>query len=206
MLGVNRCCIAGQFLKVFLAGAQKRCGIVRSLIIMRVESNLLDADGYRLNIGIVIANGRGDVLWARRVRQGGWQFPQGGINEGESHEQAMYRELEEETGLTKNQVEVWAVTRDWLRYRLPKKMIRPTSGQECIGQKQKWYLLRLTADESAIHFNGSDKPEFDHWEWVSYWYPLNQIIDFKRQVYQRMLKELSSVHAQKVARYLNGDR
>ena len=179
---------------------------MRALIIMRVERNLLDADGYRLNIGIVIANGRGDVLWARRVRQGGWQFPQGGIHEGESHEQAMYRELEEETGLTKEQVEVWGVTRDWLRYRLPKKMIRPTQGQVCIGQKQKWYLLRLTAEDSAIHFNGCDKPEFDHWEWVSYWYPLNQIIDFKRQVYQRMLKELSSLHSQKVAHFLNDDR
>lgn len=161
---------------------------------------MLDADGYRLNIGIVIANGKGDVLWARRVRQGGWQFPQGGIQEGESQQQAMYRELEEETGLKPEQVEIWATTRDWLRYRLPKKMIRPTQGKVCIGQKQKWYLLRLVSDDSEVKLDCSDSPEFDRWEWVSYWYPLNQIIDFKREVYQRMLKELSSIHAQKVMR------
>ncbi len=163
---------------------------------------MLDADGYRLNIGIVIANGKGDVLWAKRVRQGGWQFPQGGMQEGETQQQAMYRELEEETGLKPEQVEVWGMTRDWLRYRLPKKMVRPTQGQVCIGQKQKWYLLRLVSDDSEIQLDGSDAPEFDRWQWVSYWYPLNQIIDFKRDVYQRMLKELSSIHAQKVTQYV----
>ena len=162
---------------------------------------MLDADGYRLNIGIVIANGRGDVLWAKRVRQDGWQFPQGGMQEGESQQQAMYRELEEETGLKPEQVEIWGTTRDWLRYRLPKKMIRPTKGKVCIGQKQKWYLLRLLSGDSAVQLDHSHSPEFDRWEWVSYWYPLDQIVDFKRGVYQRMLKELSSIHAQKVARY-----
>ena len=162
---------------------------------------LLDADGYRPNIGIVIANGRGDVLWAKRVRQDGWQFPQGGMQEGESQQQAMYRELEEETGLKPEQVEIWGTTRDWLRYRLPKKMIRPTKSKVCIGQKQKWYLLRLLSEDSAVQLDRSHSPEFDHWEWVSYWYPLDQIVDFKRGVYQSMLKELSNIHAQKVARY-----
>ena len=167
---------------------------------------MLDADGYRLNVGIVIANGRGDVLWARRVRQGGWQFPQGGIAQGESPDDALYRELHEETGLKPEHVEVWGVTHGWLRYRLPKKMVRPSQGQPCIGQKQKWYLLKLKASESEIHFNGSDKPEFDQWKWVSYWYPLNQIVDFKRNVYQRMLKELSSLHSAKVTQYLDSER
>lgn len=161
---------------------------------------MLDPHGYRLNIGIVIANGFGDVLWARRVRQGGWQFPQGGIDQGESHEQAMYRELEEETGLTKDQVDIWGVTRNWLRYRLPKNMIRPTEGQKCIGQKQKWYLLYLNAGDDAVDFNKNPKPEFDHWEWVSYWYPVDQVINFKRKVYQRMLVEFSDLHSKKVSK------
>ncbi len=173
---------------------------------MQVKYKVLDADGYRLNVGIVIANGSGDVLWARRVRQGGWQFPQGGIAKGETPEDALYRELHEETGLQPDQVEVWGVTRGWLRYRLPKKMVRPSNGQTCIGQKQKWFLLRLKADDSAVHFNGSEKPEFDQWKWVSYWYPLNQIVDFKRDVYQRMLKELSSVHSQKVMQFIDRER
>lgn len=175
-------------------------------LFLGVARKLLDADGYRLNVGIVIANGRGDVLWARRVRQGGWQFPQGGIQQGETPDEALYRELEEETGLKADQVEVWGVTRGWLRYRLPKKMVRPTSGQACIGQKQKWYLLRLKDDESAVHFNASEKPEFDQWKWVSYWYPLNQIVDFKRQVYQRMLKELSSLHSHKVTQFIEREQ
>ena len=163
---------------------------------------MLDKQGYRLNVGIVIANGRGELLWAHRVRQGGWQFPQGGINQGETAEAACYRELEEEVGLKQQDVEVWATTRHWLRYRLPKKMIRATKGQECIGQKQKWFLLRLKSPESAVQLDLSARPEFDEWRWVSYWYPVNQIVEFKRQVYQRMLKEFASVHTQRVAREL----
>lgn len=160
---------------------------------------MIDAEGFRPNVGIVIANGRGDVLWAQRVRQSGWQFPQGGIHKGESPEQALYRELHEEVGLSRGDVEVLGSTRSWLRYRLPTRLIRPGDGRKCIGQKQKWYLLLLKSPDSAIHFDGSDKPEFDHWQWVSYWYPVNQVVDFKRNVYQRMLKELSAAHAQSVA-------
>lgn len=162
---------------------------------------MLDKQGYRLNVGIVIANGRGELLWAHRVRQGGWQFPQGGINQGETAEQACYRELEEEVGLTQNDVECWATTRHWLRYRLPRKMVRPSKGQVCIGQKQKWFLLRLKSDETAVRLDTFGQPEFDSWRWVSYWYPVNQIVDFKRQVYQRMLKEFSAVHTQHVANF-----
>lgn len=160
---------------------------------------MLDADGYRLNVGIVIANGKGEVLWAQRVRQGGWQFPQGGMNTGEAPEQAMYRELHEEVGLKPSDVEVLAVTRGWLRYKLPEKMVRPASdGHTCVGQKQKWFLLHLKANESEVNVNTTHSPEFSDWAWVSYWYPLNQIIEFKRWVYQRMLKELSPIHTEKV--------
>ena len=161
---------------------------------------VLDKDGYRLNVGIVIASGTGDVLWAQRTRQGGWQFPQGGIQQGESPEQAMYRELGEEVGLAAEHVEVLGVTRNWLRYRLPEQMIRPArDGKVCVGQKQKWFLLHLKSEESAVNTGSSDNPEFSDWQWVSYWYPVNQIIDFKRWVYQRMLRELSAVHSRKVA-------
>jgi len=160
---------------------------------------VLDKDGYRLNVGIVIANGRGDVLWAHRTRQGGWQFPQGGIQQGETPEQAMYRELDEEVGLAAKHVDLLGVTRNWLRYRLPEQMIRHgQEGRKCIGQKQKWFLLHLKSEDSIINVDRTSHPEFCEWEWVSYWYPVNQIIEFKRWVYQRMLRELSSVHSQKV--------
>ncbi|MEQ9450355.1 MAG: RNA pyrophosphohydrolase [Pseudomonadales bacterium] len=153
---------------------------------------MVDADGFRPNVGIVICNRQSQVLWARRI--GGhdaWQFPQGGINENEQPEEALFRELEEEVGLTAQHVQVIGQTRSWLRYRLPKKLRRHNSTPGFVGQKQKWFLLELTCAEGAIDMNGSPKPEFDGWRWVSYWFPLNQVIDFKREVYRRALKELA---------------
>ena len=153
---------------------------------------MIDKDGYRPNVGIVLANDEGQVLWARRVGgRDAWQFPQGGINRGESPEQALYRELREEVGLEPEAVEVLAVTRGWLRYRLPRRYIRKGQKPVCIGQKQKWFLLRMLADDGAVRLDLNDKPEFDHWQWVSYWYPLNQVIPFKREVYRRAMKELA---------------
>lgn len=155
---------------------------------------LIDADGFRPNVGIVLADGQGRVLWARRVGQSGWQFPQGGIHTDENPEQAMYRELREEIGLKRGDVELLASTRGWLRYRLPEALIRKGQNPLCVGQKQKWFLLRMTAPEHRISFDCGDKPEFDHWEWVSYWYPVGQVVAFKRGVYRRALKELSPRH------------
>ncbi len=159
---------------------------------------MIDSEGFRPNVGIIIANDRGQVLWARRVGQDAWQFPQGGINDNETPEQAMYRELKEEVGLDPADVELISCTRGWLRYRLPKRMIRHHSRPLCIGQKQKWFLLRLTSQDSAVSFQYSHKPEFDGWRWVSYWYPLGQVISFKREVYRGALKELVERHGRLV--------
>ena len=154
---------------------------------------MIDAQGFRPNVGIVIANDRGRLLWARRVGgRDAWQFPQGGIHEGESTEEALYRELHEEVGLEPEAVEVVATTRGWLRYRLPKRYLRHGETPLCIGHKQKWFLLRMRASDDAVDLGRNDKPEFDRWRWVSYWYPLNQVIYFKREVYRRALRELSS--------------
>lgn len=152
---------------------------------------MIDSDGFRPNVGIILANSMGQVLWARRIGQNAWQFPQGGINASESPEEAMYRELKEEIGLTPADVEVIAVTRGWLRYRLPKRMIRHHSHPVCVGQKQKWYLLRMLSDDSAVEIDSTDSPEFDGWRWVSYWYPLGQVVAFKRDVYRKAMRELS---------------
>jgi putative (di)nucleoside polyphosphate hydrolase len=160
---------------------------------------LIDSDGFRANIGIMIANAKGELLWARRVGQDAWQFPQGGIQRNESPTQALFRELEEEVGLTESQVEVIASTRGWLRYRLPQRLLRRDSKPLCIGQKQKWYLLKMLADDKAIRFDNDQKPEFDDWRWVSYWYPLGQVITFKREVYRMALKELSAKHSRLVS-------
>lgn len=140
----------------------------------------------------MLANSQGQLLWARRIGQDAWQFPQGGISAGESPEQAMYRELQEEIGLEPEAVAVKACTRGWLRYRLPKRYIRKSQHPICIGQKQKWFLLRMLAQDSEVRVDAHPKPEFDHWRWVSYWYPLSQVISFKREVYRSALKELAT--------------
>ncbi|MBT8062934.1 MAG: RNA pyrophosphohydrolase [Gammaproteobacteria bacterium] len=152
---------------------------------------MIDADGYRANVAIVLCNQDGQVFWAGRVGRRGWQFPQGGINADETPLDAMYRELEEEIGLSASDVEVLGRTQDWLKYDLPKRYQRSNAANKCIGQKQVWYLLRLTGEEDSICFDTSDSPEFDRWCWVDFWYPLMKVIFFKRDVYTRALEELS---------------
>ena len=152
---------------------------------------MIDIDGFRPNVGIILANHHGQVLWARRIKQDAWQFPQGGINDGESPEEAMYRELYEEIGLQSEDVEILGCTRGWLRYRLPRRLIRREQYPLCIGQKQKWFLLLLKSSEDRISVDHTGSPEFDGWRWVSYWYPLGQVVSFKREVYRRALRELA---------------
>ena len=151
---------------------------------------MIDTDGYRPNVGIIICNKNGQVLWAKRFGQHSWQFPQGGIKEGETPEAAMYRELHEEVGLKPKHVKIIASTRQWLRYKLPKRLVRWDSpAPVCIGQKQRWFLLQLIAEENQIGFESCGHPEFDDWRWVTYWYPVRQVVSFKREVYRRALAE-----------------
>ena len=158
---------------------------------------MIDADGFRPNVGIVLTNAEGRLLWARRVGgQDAWQFPQGGINTNEAPEQALYRELHEEVGLEPQDVKLLAATRGWLRYRLPRRLVRQNSTPLCVGQKQKWFLLKLLSDDSRISLENGGPAEFDGWRWVSYWYPLGKVVAFKRDVYRRALKELAPAHAQ----------
>ena len=154
---------------------------------------MIDDDGYRPNVGIVICNRQGQVLWARRFGQHSWQFPQGGINPGENPEQAMYRELFEEVGLHRKDVRILASTRNWLRYKLPKRLVRWDTKPVCIGQKQKWFLLQLMCNDADINVQRSSTPEFDGWRWVSFWYPVRQVVSFKRDVYRRVMKEFAGV-------------
>lgn len=158
---------------------------------------MIDSDGYRPNVGIILTNTEGNIFWARRVGgQDTWQFPQGGIHANEEPEAALYRELKEEVGLQTNDVSIVACTQGWLRYRLPERLVRPRDdGPVCIGQKQKWFFLQMHAKDSAVQLNNSEEPaEFDHWEWVSYWYPVDKVVSFKRDVYRKALKELAPFH------------
>ena len=152
---------------------------------------MIDTDGYRPNVGIILTNQDGQLLWARRIRQNAWQFPQGGIQRRETPEQAMYRELREEVGLCPQHVEVLGATRGWLRYQLPDRLIRRHHKPVCIGQKQVWFMLRLLGEEQDVCLDSTTTPEFDYWRWVEYWHPLREVVSFKREVYKRALKELA---------------
>lgn len=155
---------------------------------------MIDFDGYRPNVGIVICNKQGQVLWAKRFGQNSWQFPQGGINEGENIEAAMYRELYEEVGLSKKDVRLLWASKYWLKYKLPKRLVRNEQTHPvCIGQKQRWFLLQLLSDENEINLKASKTPEFDGWRWVSFWYPVRQVVSFKRDVYRKVMKEFAQV-------------
>lgn len=152
---------------------------------------MIDRDGYRPNVGIILLNWRNEVFWGKRIKQHSWQFPQGGIKVGETPEQAMYRELMEEVGLSPEHVKILGRTREWLRYEVPDQWMRREWRGHYRGQKQIWFLLRFTGRDCDVRLRASDRPEFDAWRWHDYWVPLESVVDFKRQVYQQALSELA---------------
>jgi putative (di)nucleoside polyphosphate hydrolase len=152
---------------------------------------MLDREGYRPNVGIILANAKNEVFWGKRIREHSWQFPQGGIKHGETPEQAMFRELREEIGLIPEQVRIVGRTRDWLRYEVPEQWVRREWRGSYRGQKQIWFLLRLVGRDSDICLRSTDHPEFDAWRWHDYWVPLDAVIEFKRDVYSQALNELA---------------
>jgi putative (di)nucleoside polyphosphate hydrolase len=154
-------------------------------------TGVIDRDGYRPNVGIILANSRNEVFWGKRVKEHAWQFPQGGIKPGESPEQAMYRELMEEVGLEGRHVRILGRTRQWLRYDVPSTWLRRDCRVHYRGQKQIWYLLRMVGRDCDVCLRRSDKPEFDAWRWNQYWIPLESVIEFKREVYHQALSELA---------------
>ncbi len=154
---------------------------------------MIDKAGYRYGVGIILVNHNRQVFFAKRIGMLAWQFPQGGMKEDETPEQTMFRELKEEIGLNSEDVEILASTRRWLRYRLPSRLVRHYTKPLCIGQKQKWFLLRLANQNAKIDLCANDDPEFDSWSWVSYWYPLRQVVTFKRRVYVMALKEFAKI-------------
>lgn len=154
-------------------------------------NDFIDADGFRANVGIVLMRADRQVFLGGRTGGRGWQFPQGGVQQRESAEEALFRELKEEVGLDPKDVQLVAGTRSWLRYRLPKQYVRKNSNPPCIGQKQRWFLLRLTSSEDRVRFDATQEPEFESSRWVDYWTPVREVIYFKRAVYARALDELA---------------
>lgn len=146
--------------------------------------------GYRLNVGLIIANENGELLLCKRKKMNSWQFPQGGIDFGESPIKAAKRELFEEVGISSKSVTLIKSLDDWLKYEIPKKSRRRNFlDRKFKGQKQKWFLFKLKKNVEVTFENDPDN-EFDDFKWVSYWYPLNVIISFKEKVYREVLNKL----------------
>jgi putative (di)nucleoside polyphosphate hydrolase len=158
---------------------------------MQLGLIMLDRDGFRPNVGIILLNHKNQVFWGKRIKTHSWQFPQGGIKHGETPEQAMFRELHEEVGLVPDQVRVVARTRDWMRYEVPNHFVRRDARGHYRGQKQIWFLLQLMGRDNDMNLRATDHPEFDAWRWNEYWVPLDVVIEFKREVYQMALTELA---------------
>ena len=164
-----------------------------------MDTENIDSNGFRENVGIVLFNSENKLFLASRIGKKGWQFPQGGIHISESPEKAMYRELYEEIGLEESDVVIVDKTKEWLKYRLPDQYIRKDSKIYCIGQKQIWFLLKLSCDEAKISLQKSDNPEFEYYQWVPYWKPVSKVIFFKRQVYNAVLAEFGrSIFKEKI--------
>ena len=147
-------------------------------------------EGYRPNVAIVVINSMNKVLICRRKNTRTWQFPQGGIDNGEDIKKAMYRELSEEVGLSKDDVSLVGESEGTISYDIPKTIRSKVLGGKFKGQEQKWFLLKLKKDNSEIKLDNETFPEFDKYEWVSFWQPLNRIVDFKREAYREALSEL----------------
>jgi putative (di)nucleoside polyphosphate hydrolase len=153
-------------------------------------TDYIDSQGFRANVGIILMRDGGELFLGGRRDGRGWQFPQGGVQRNERPEDALFRELHEEIGLGRDDVELIASTSRWLRYRLPRQYVRRRGNPLCIGQKQRWFLLRMLADEARLRFDATPEPEFDAGRWVDYWSPVREVIYFKRAVYARALQEL----------------
>ncbi|MBE8183022.1 MAG: RNA pyrophosphohydrolase [Candidatus Portiera sp.] len=152
----------------------------------------IEPDQYRNNVAIVIIK-KGKVLLLERVgKPGSWQFPQGGVDADEELEDAMWRELDEETGIDKKHCSIKGRTSEYLYYDLPKKYLAPEKLRVFKGQKQIWFLLELLADDSVINLNASteEKPEFQSWQWSSYWSAIHQSVYFKQDVYRQAMTEM----------------
>jgi putative (di)nucleoside polyphosphate hydrolase len=149
---------------------------------------------YRSNVGIMMVNKTGYIFVGQRLdnNQDAWQMPQGGIDAGEDPETAAYRELLEETGVNQQNVRFLASSSRWLSYDLPEDLIPTLWNGKFRGQKQKWFLFKFLGKDGDINI-ATEHPEFSKWKWISKENLLEEIVPFKKSVYENVLKEFKNI-------------
>ncbi len=149
---------------------------------------------YRRCVGVMLANLDGHVFVGQRIdnEAPAWQMPQGGIDPGETPQQAALRELWEETGLTPDKVRIESETKDWIPYDLPHDIVPRIWKGRYKGQEQKWVLMRFLGTDADVDI-ATDHPEFSQWRWLPPDALVAHIVPFKRAVYARVLDEFSDL-------------
>ncbi|MCK4938849.1 MAG: RNA pyrophosphohydrolase [Rhodospirillaceae bacterium] len=160
---------------------------------MSTASNSTSSLPYRLGVGAMILNNDNNVFVAKRIDTPGeaWQMPQGGIDEGEDPDVAVFREVEEEIGTAK--CEIIAKSSSWLTYEIPNNIRSKVWNGKYRGQKQKWYAMRFVGKDSDIILDAHHHPEFSEWKWAEINSLSDLIVPFKRELYNKIVAEFSHI-------------
>ena len=150
-------------------------------------------DKYRKCVGMMILNSNKEILVGRRLDHpsGYWQMPQGGIDDDENPEEAVWREMMEEIGT--NKAGLIKISNQWINYDIPSETLKTLPwGHKYIGQTQKWFAFDFLGEDSDINV-GTDNPEFSEWKWSRMDLIVDSIVPFKRNVYSIILEEFKDL-------------